>query len=314
MDLAFTRALFFDASQAQLALARGEVVLRRAKQVEDVKGNPEELGTLTLTNLRLTWMHRRERMVNFMIGLGAVTAMDPGSDGGPEAHRRLLTVKAKRGGSRYVFILRTALRDNAELFADCKQVYRDFQASKLYHSVAINEFLGEGKLVPLQEEVLVSRYECVAFLSGRTQGTLHLTSFRAVFLARQSELTISASWATVTGVHRSGSLLSLSIEGVEYLFEPSGDPLEEMQKLREAFLARPVLGIFRLGEQAGLADFDPAELAEQSVLLNSNVQKMAAYRTEHFETKKVVFNWELGLAMEELPAGIVLADLWEVMK
>lgn len=62
------KSLCFDLSQSGLELNNGEQLIACFFPIEDIKGNQDEFGILSVTNLRLIWICCDKRRVNLSIG------------------------------------------------------------------------------------------------------------------------------------------------------------------------------------------------------------------------------------------------------
>lgn len=62
------KSLCFDLSQSDLELNNGEQLIACFFPIEDIKGNQDEFGILSATNLRLIWICCNKRRVNLSIG------------------------------------------------------------------------------------------------------------------------------------------------------------------------------------------------------------------------------------------------------
>lgn len=67
------RNLCFDLRTSELELDHGEQLMACFFPIEDVKGNPDDLGVLKVTNLRLIWICCNKKRVNLSIGWRTVS-------------------------------------------------------------------------------------------------------------------------------------------------------------------------------------------------------------------------------------------------
>lgn len=67
------KSLSFDLRNSELELAEGEQLIACFYPIEDIKGNPNELGVLKLTNLRLIYICCDKKRVNLSIGWRTVS-------------------------------------------------------------------------------------------------------------------------------------------------------------------------------------------------------------------------------------------------
>lgn len=67
------RNLCFDSRTSEMELDHGEQLIACFFPIEDVKGNPDDLGVMKLTNLRLIWICCNKKRVNLSIGWRTVS-------------------------------------------------------------------------------------------------------------------------------------------------------------------------------------------------------------------------------------------------
>ncbi|EOD34377.1 hypothetical protein EMIHUDRAFT_63258 [Emiliania huxleyi CCMP1516] len=164
------REIRFDAPISQLALRAGEaaadskVPIDAAGNVEDTKGNSGELGTLTVSNLRLTW-HAAigQARVNLSIGWACVVSIDL-RDAQSQLHgkRQAMYVMTKFNTSRFEFVFAT---DDESLFASA--VYRAYDTSRLFRDLKLRgAIIKSQRLLLLPGEIMVNRVAGVWNLSS----------------------------------------------------------------------------------------------------------------------------------------------------
>jgi Bardet-Biedl syndrome 5 protein len=74
------------------------------QNVEDVKGNPGERGTLIVSNLRLIWFMHSNKESNISIGYDAITRIEKKIQFLPNSVTKFyINMKAVRSTSRYEF-------------------------------------------------------------------------------------------------------------------------------------------------------------------------------------------------------------------
>lgn len=99
------KRLAFDLRPSSLRLEDGEQLIARFFPVEDVKGNPDEIGVLEVTNLRLIWICCAKTRVNLSIGWRSVSLTFvqnlKNSLGSPISS---LVVLTKYGSTKYEFV------------------------------------------------------------------------------------------------------------------------------------------------------------------------------------------------------------------
>lgn len=103
------KTVCFDLRQTDLELCNGEQLIACLFPIEDVKGNPDQLGLLKVTNLRLMWLCCERKRVNLSIGWRTVSLtfeqnlLD--SLGLPQSS---LVVLTKSDSIKYEFVFKTS--------------------------------------------------------------------------------------------------------------------------------------------------------------------------------------------------------------
>lgn len=67
------RRICFDLRSSELELESGEILLAAFFPIEDVKGNPDKMGLLKVTNLRILWICVDNKALNLSIGWNTVS-------------------------------------------------------------------------------------------------------------------------------------------------------------------------------------------------------------------------------------------------
>lgn len=193
------REVRFDCSPKELLLRKGEEIIQIFKEVEDTKGNSGEVGTLTITSLRVIWRSDVKSRINLSIGLSTITQITC-----KQLHSKLrgrysaLDLMTKMNGTRYEFIY-THFQSNPSEHAyksdtlsktpsDCQalikcisSVCKAYSATKLFRdlklrSAIINAQSHELKALP--GEQIYNKFQGVWNLSSDqgNLGTFILTS------------------------------------------------------------------------------------------------------------------------------------------
>lgn len=99
------KSLCFDLRSSDLKLDNGEQLIGCFFPIEDTKGNPDELGILKITNLRLIWICCDKRRVNLSIGWRTISlAFEQNMRDSLNATITSLCVLTKYESTKYEFV------------------------------------------------------------------------------------------------------------------------------------------------------------------------------------------------------------------
>ncbi|EDQ88616.1 uncharacterized protein MONBRDRAFT_32801 [Monosiga brevicollis MX1] len=330
------REVHFDIGNKLIALTRGEFVIDHLDQVEDTKGNNGISGTLTVTNLRLIWTNKKRSNINLSIGLRNVVSIQVK----PVESKLLGNVKAlwimcKHKQSKYQFIFTHLVPGSPRLFTTVPAVHRAYASSTLYRDVKIRApaLIRDGAIEPLPQEEVYDALEGVSNLSGEKGelGRFIVTNIRFIWYSEQNPLyNVSCPYYTVSHIggrqSKFGSAVVVKLAGAAGALNLGFrcDPpkrmaklLKMMQRLHRVYHITPLLGIEAEVEEQPTEDLMPENVPDDDVEIvqQDKVDTMAAYFSSDSSGttgRDPVFSAELGLAIEPLPAGVSLQDLWRV--
>ncbi|XP_029837273.1 Bardet-Biedl syndrome 5 protein homolog isoform X2 [Ixodes scapularis] len=292
------RDVRFDVSNHELQYGCGEEQLDKLCAVEDTKGNSGDKGTLYVTNLRIIWQSNARSRVNLSVGFNCVTGVSTRTVNSKLcgiAEALYLMTKANNSRFEFIFTNVSSAMEQPRLITSVLKTFKAYSASKLYRDLHLRAaLLHNRQLRLLPREEVCSQVNGVWNLSSDqgNLGTFHITNVRVVWHANMNEsFNISLPYVQVAAIRTRESKFgkALVIETSE------SDEVEP-----------------------GLPESGPAlhsEDAELSDVEGSHYDAFAAYLADgtHDRDREVVLSPELGLAVEKLPDGFTLANLWEVL-
>lgn len=330
------REIRFDMAVKGLALRKGEFEIDHLEGVEDTKGNNGERGTLVVTNLRVIWFSKRSRRTNLSIGYNSVSNISMKTASSRlRGKTQSLYVMTRFQGSKFEFIF-TNLDDNSpRLFTTVQAVYRAYDTSRLYRDLKLRgAIIADKELKLLPKEETYNRISGVWNLSSEqgNLGTFFITNVRLVWHANMAEnFNVSIPYIQMKSVsvrdskfgqalvvhttHRSGGyVLGFRVDPAEKLKEV----FTEVEGLHKVFSANPIFGVeFSVEERAGSLssvavprETDDVEIVNDG---DSFRQYYAMGGERSTEEREVVFCPELGLAIEKLPEGVTIQQLWNIV-
>ncbi|KAI8470367.1 MAG: Bardet-Biedl syndrome 5 protein [Monoraphidium minutum] len=274
------REVRFDLAPADLACRRGEDVLDYMEHVEDTKGNNGEPGELTVTNLRITWVCRRNRRTSISVGLDCITQISVR----PAASRLRGDVSAlylltRHGSQRYEFVF-TALDPGAggpELLA--VGVSQAYEASRLYRELKLRgAVVSDGELRLMPSEQAYSKISGVTNLSSDAGalGSFFITNVRLVWYSAAAEgFSISLPYLQMKSVRVSDSkfgpclVLETTLRAGGYVLGFKAEPQEtldyihkEISSLWQVYSQAPVFGVQY--DASGVRGGEAATAAQQA--------------------------------------------------
>ncbi|XP_064401567.1 Bardet-Biedl syndrome 5 protein homolog isoform X2 [Halichondria panicea] len=334
------REIKFDAPVHLLQMRAGESVIDYLSQVEDTKGNNGHRGKLFVTNLRVIWTSADYQRVNLSIGYHTVTSVttkrvNSKQRGTTEA----LYLMTKVDKTQFEFIFTNLVPDSPRLFSTVMSVYRAYETSKPYRELKLRSaLLGESKeLKLLPREQLYTKLNGVWNLCSDqgNLGTMYITNVRVVWHSNLNEsFNISVPYLQMrlvkvrdskfgvamvmeTSEHSGGFVLGFRVDPYEKL----KDVVQEIHSLYQVYCASPVFGVEFQVEQQSSGDNEQSLPVPESVTddievveTKDKMDTFAAYYADPHKSvdRDPVFSPELGLAIEKLPEGYSLQDLWDV--
>lgn len=329
------REIRFDVRLKDLNLRKGEFEIDHLQGVEDTKGNTGDKGELVVTNLRTIWVSSKRRNINLSIGYGAMVSINTRT-----ANTRLrgqtqsLYIMTKFNGSRFEFIFTNLVSNSPRLFTTIQAVQRAYDASKMYRDLKLRgAIIADKELKLLPKEEVYNKVNGVWNLSSEqgNLGTFFITNVRVVWHANMAEnFNVSIPYIQMKSVsvrdskfgqalvvhttHRSGGyILGFRVDPAEKLKEV----FTEIEGLHKVFSANPIFGVdFSVEERAGSLSSVSVPRETDDVEIVNDGEAFKAYYAfggEPGEKREVVFCPELGLAIEKLPEGVTIEQLWNIV-
>ncbi|XP_055345505.1 Bardet-Biedl syndrome 5 protein homolog isoform X2 [Paramacrobiotus metropolitanus] len=322
-----------DCSKEQLRLRNGEILLEKLDSIEDTKANTGERGTLYVTNLRLIWISLQLTRVNISLGYNCISNVSVRTTiskmrGSVES----LYIYAKCSTARFEFIFSSLIPGSAKLYAVVNSVFRSYDSSRLYREVKLRGAVIEGsslKLLP--DEQLFDSIEGVFNLTSDTGvlGGMHITNVRLVwYSAINDNYNISIPFLAVKLIRPNQTkygpavVLETYADGATCNLGFRIDPPEKLQatmlkiqNLHRLFAKSPIFGLKELKtDQLNAQSLNDVLKAPSEHLEPDNTPKNDALALYYLDNgkgqRRIIFSREIGLAIEEPPNGMTLADLW----
>lgn len=241
--------------------------------------------------------------------------------------------------SRYEFIFTSLVKNSPRLFTTVQAVQRAYETSKLYRDLKLRgSIVKDGELILLPMEEVFNKIQGVWNLSSDqgNLGTFFLTNVRVVWHANlASNFNVSMPYMQVKSVRLRDSKFGQALV-IETFARAGGyilgfriDPMEkleqalaEIKNLHTLFSDSPVFGVdFTLETDAPVTEpvmqpriEEDMELIEES----EDTHAIAAYYADggddmHGHDIDIQFDDRLGLAIEALPDGLTIEQLWKVI-
>mmetsp|Transcript_805 Transcript_805/g.1892 ORF Transcript_805/g.1892 Transcript_805/m.1892 type:complete len:349 (+) Transcript_805:281-1327(+) len=332
------REIRFDMPLKDLELRRGEFQIDTMDSVEDTKGNNGEKGELVITNLRAIWASSRSRRTNLSVGYNAIVSINIRTASSRlRGTTQALYVLTKFQGSRFEFIFTNLVSNSPRLFTTIQAVFRAYDTTKLYRDLKLRgAIIADKELKLLPQEEIYNRVQGVWNLSSEqgNLGTFFITNVRLVWHANLAEnFNVSIPYVQMKSVNvrdskfgpalvvhttqRSGGyILGFRVDPAEKLKEI----FKEVDSLFQVFSVNPIFGIeFSVEERASsLSSVTVRRESDDVEIINNDADgadSFAAYYADGIKArdKHPHFSTELGLAIESLPEGVTLQQLWNIV-
>ncbi|CAN0410169.1 unnamed protein product [Ascophyllum nodosum] len=333
------REVRFDSLPGQLRCQKGEVTIDSINSVEDTKGNNGEKGSLVVTNLRVLWIAHKLKRVNLSIGFGTMSNISiRKAKSRLRGNTQALCITSKFQRCRFEFVFTSLVRNSPRLFTTVQAVLRAYETSTPYRDLKLRgSIIKDGQLITLPLEKIYSKIEGVWNLSS-DQGNLgcfFLSNIRLVWHANFAQnFNVSIPYMQMKTIRIRDSkfgpalVVETSKNSGGYILGFRLDPKEQLERVRqelsslhEVHAANPILGVDYQEEHTAPAmqsravtvtedDVDVISTAEEEGL-----DAFAAYFAEPNKAcdKEVVFDADLGLAVESLPSGASTQSLWAMI-
>lgn len=331
------REIRFDISSAAMELRKGEVLIDSINSVEDTKGNNGERGSLEITNLRLLWASHKSLRTNLSIGYSCIQTLKIRTAASKlRGNTQALYVMSKYSNSRFEFIFTSLVKASPRLFTTIQAVFRSYETTKLYRELKLRgAIIKEKELLLLPHEQVYTRLNGVWNLSSDqgNLGTLFVTNVRVVWHANLAEnFNVSIPYMQIQSARVRSSkfgpalVVETSVSSGGYILGFRVDPEErlrelfnELRSLHQVFSINPIFGVeYEIEEKPATLEalkqprkMDDVEIEEDQ---SSSMDAFAAYyaAVNKNQDRVPVYSKELGLAIESLPDGFSISDLWYV--
>jgi Bardet-Biedl syndrome 5 protein len=328
------------AHSTQLSLRKGEYEIDSINSVEDTKGNNGVQGVMVVTNLRVWWAAHKDPRTNLSIGLDCISGVYAKSvTSRLKGDTQALYVMTKYNKTRYEFIFTSLVKGSPRLFTTIQAVYKAFNSTRLYRDLKLRGAIVKAhKLLLLPDEEICSQTGGVWNLSADqgNLGKLYITNIRLVWHADLAEnFNVSIPFLQILSVTLRNSkfgkalVIETTYESGHYMLGFRIDPEEkltevnqEVLRFHEVYTKKPNFGVkFRSEDKPSAMSelkidrkMDDLEIVAHE---NPNFNAVAAYFADggaahNSETSQPVYNEELGLAIEKLPDGLTVQQLWNV--
>jgi len=255
------REIRFDCSTNQINLRRGELLIDSLQNIEDTKGNPDEPGTMKITNLRIIWYCDTNPYINLSIGYGSIANHEVKVNySGSSGNTQSLVLRCRFNNSKFEFIFSSSYKDSQRLNSTFQAVRRSYETTKMYRDLKMRgAIIQDRNLILLPQEKIVNKYSNIWNLSAEqgNVGTFITTNIRVVWFHNTSEnFNASIPYIQIKSVKKKESKLgpALVIETFPQSGETSGyimgfqsenlDMLvQEVMKLHKLHAANPIFGV-----------------------------------------------------------------------
>jgi Bardet-Biedl syndrome 5 protein len=239
----------------------------------------------------------------------------------------LLTSQNK---TQFEFIFTSRAADSARMFSTLMSVSRAYETSSLYREVAMRAALTSNRdLNLLPQEQLYTKLGGVWNLSSDkgNLGTLFITNVRVVWQCKLNDnynVSIPYLQMKVVKVRDTKFGIAMVLEAGTMVLGFKVDPydalkkiVKEIQSLHQVYSSCPIFGVeYSVADEEGEGPAPPTTdvIQEEVELVDTKRDTLAAYLSDPHKTqdREPVFSPELGLAIEGLPEGYSLADLWQI--
>lgn len=331
------REIRFDVSSTAMELRKGEVLIDSINSVEDTKGNNGERGALEITNLRLLWASHKSARTNLSIGYSCVQTLKIRTATSKlRGNTQALYVMTKYANSRFEFIFTSLVKASPRLFTTIQAVFRSYETTKLYRELKLRgAIIKEKELALLPHEQVYTRLGGVWNLSSDqgNLGTLFVTNVRVVWHANLAEnFNVSIPYMQINSARIRSSkfgpalVIETSVASGGYILGFRVDPetrlqelFKEIQSLHAVFSTNPIYGVdYEVEDRPASLEavkqprkVDDVEIEED---YSSSMDAFAAYyaAVNKNQDRPPTYSKELGLAIESLPDGFTIQDLWYV--
>ncbi|CAL8084474.1 unnamed protein product [Calicophoron daubneyi] len=245
-----------------------------------------------------------------------------------------LCILTKSSNTRFEFIFTQLSPGVSQLFPTVNAVFKAYDSSRAYRELRLRSSLFDnGKLILLPREKLFEKIDGVWNLSSDqgNLGILHVTNIRVLWSSTlNAYFNISLPYLHLSSVRIGNSkfgkvlVICTSKQAGAYVLGFRIDPQEKLETVRkqvssfqQLYLKNPIFGIeidHSLHPEKSPTKIDSEADDVQIDSSSGHRDALYAYLAERNKstTHEPVYNEQLGLAIERLPDGYTLDDLWLV--
>ena len=329
------REIRFDLSMLHLEYRPGEFEIDSINAVEDTKGNNGERGSLVITNLRLIWSSATSPKTNLSVGYNCVTsATVKNASSRLKGNSQALYVMTKYNASRFEFVFTSLVKNSPRLFTTIQAVTKAYESTRLYRDLKLRgAIIKDKQLLLLPDEEVTNKIGGVWNLSSDqgNLGTFFVTNVRLVWHANLAEnFNVSIPYLQMKSIRVRDSkfgnalVIETSAKSGGYILGFRIDPVEtldavfkEIHSLFVLYSREPLFGVkFSHEERPQPAELVKVERKMDDIEIINNdfdaIDALAAYYADgdSSQAKEVVYNSDLGLAIEKLKDGITAEQLF----
>ncbi|XP_029641266.1 Bardet-Biedl syndrome 5 protein homolog [Octopus sinensis] len=323
----------FDLPSRDLQTINGENILDVIKLVEDVKAANGQTGYFIVTNLRVIWHSQQTPSKNISIGFQCFMKIETSTKRSIHYATSESLIIYANDKNRFQFIFTTNQTQFPRMVSSLNAVYKAFTSSSLCRELKLRTNLMRNyELMLLPKEEICDKINGVWNLScdQGNLGLLYITNIRAVWNAETNKnFNISIPYLDMEFVKiqqsKYGLALSIAVSELSggYLLGFRVDPQEKLKQvakvldsLFQASKIKPDFGVHcKINSKVS-----KTELKDEILEIIEYYQKeepldaFAAYLSDgtKMQGRELEFCDHLGLAMEKLPSGLTLQDLWNV--
>lgn len=335
------REIRFDAPPQQLAARKGEQIIDSINSVEDTKGNNGDRGSLVVTNLRILWISHKNTKTNLSIGFNTTLNINiRKAKSRLRGNTQALYIMTKFGPSRFEFIFTSLVKHSPRLFTTVQSVLRAYETTKLYRDLKLRgSIVRDAQLDLLPMEQVYNQIQGVWNLSSDqgNLGTFFVTNVRLVWHANLAQnFNVSIPYMQMKDIRIRHSkfgpalVIETSPKSGGYILGFRIDPQErldevhkEIASLHQVFSVNPIFGVNYQEEDKGLTPDaaklprveDDVEIIEGGDHDDSHHDAVAAYFADANKQhdREIMFDNDLGLAIEATQGGATTESLWRIM-
>ncbi|CAK64692.1 unnamed protein product (macronuclear) [Paramecium tetraurelia] len=322
-EFLYDRCIHFDIAAAKLNMQKGEKTLFLWKDVEDIKGNPDQLGSLVISNTRILWWSERNNSVNLSIGLGTIFHIEQKVTNNNRTFGTLFRTKLATG-QKYEFHFSS---QDKKLYESLINIQRLYTQTMLHREIKVQfAMISQKKLNTSEKEQIINQYANTISVANDQQdvsGTLIFTNVRFVWYSATNDLfNISIPWIAVKKISKKTTkgLYTMIIETyqefggyyVGYRNIDMDSMIKECNKLHAFHTENPIYGIeIQEKQQPTVQRFD-----EKVQVVQSIYNQAARYQANENNDiqNDIAYSPELGLAIQKLPADAKLSEFWNIIK